>query len=150
GTLAHELQQALALGGRGALPRTPIIVCPWLRPPEGEDAWSLLAAEASVRRARSQDQLVELLAVALHRREADLTVEEKEQLQTNHEHDPALARKSVLIVDDDVRNIFALTALLEQHRIDVSYSETGPDALHKLEQGASFDIVLMDIMMPEM
>jgi CheY-like chemotaxis protein len=55
----------------------------------------------------------------------------------------------VLIVDDDVRNVFALTSALEQHGMEVRFAENGREALDKLETD-EFDIVLMDIMMPEM
>jgi len=56
----------------------------------------------------------------------------------------------VLIVDDDVRNIFSLTSMLEEHGMEVSFSENGKDAINLLKERQDFDIVLMDIMMPEM
>jgi signal transduction histidine kinase/ActR/RegA family two-component response regulator len=62
----------------------------------------------------------------------------------------ALVGKKILLVDDDFRNIFALTALLERGRADVSVAENGPDAIAILEQQRDIDIVLMDIMMPVM
>ncbi|MBI2266335.1 MAG: HAMP domain-containing protein, partial [Armatimonadetes bacterium] len=64
--------------------------------------------------------------------------------------DPILAGKRVFIVDDDVRNIFALTSALEQHKMIVSYAENGRECLDLLEKDHEIDIVLMDIMMPEM
>ena len=64
--------------------------------------------------------------------------------------DPAVAGARVLIVDDDVRNIFALTALLEQQAIEVTYAENGREALERLAEDDAVDLVLMDIMMPEM
>jgi CheY-like chemotaxis protein len=66
------------------------------------------------------------------------------------ESDPALAGKRVLVVDDDARNLFAITTILEQHEMVVSYAENGQQALDTLQNGGNFDIVLMDIMMPEM
>src|SRR5262249_19464820 len=61
-----------------------------------------------------------------------------------------LAGKKVLIVDDDIRNIFALTSILEWHNMNIMSAETGRDAIRLLQQHPDVDIVLMDIMMPEM
>jgi CheY-like chemotaxis protein len=63
---------------------------------------------------------------------------------------PSLAGQKVLVVDDDVRNIFALTAVLEQHQMSVVFAENGQEALDKLQSEDGIDLVLMDIMMPEM
>ena len=67
-----------------------------------------------------------------------------------HQTDTVLAGKKVLLVDDDVRNIFAMTSLLERHKMDVVPAETGMDALALLEKNPDMDVVLMDIMLPEM
>ena len=64
--------------------------------------------------------------------------------------DPLLAGKKVLVVDDDMRNIFALTTALERHKMNVVYAESGPQALELLDKTPDVQIVLMDIMMPEM
>ena len=66
------------------------------------------------------------------------------------ETDPALAGKKVLLVDDDARNLFAITTILEQHDMKVVYAENGQQALDRLAEDDGIDIVLMDIMMPEM
>jgi HAMP domain-containing protein/signal transduction histidine kinase/CheY-like chemotaxis protein len=66
------------------------------------------------------------------------------------ENPKALAGKRVMVVDDDVRNIFALTSLLERYQIEVSYSDNGRDAITMLQRSPDIDIVLMDIMMPGM
>jgi len=64
--------------------------------------------------------------------------------------DPALYGKTVLVVDDDVRNIFALTSLLEEHNLNVVHAETGRAGIELLKTHAGIDLVLMDIMMPHM
>jgi CheY-like chemotaxis protein len=64
--------------------------------------------------------------------------------------DPVLEGRKVLIVDDDVRNIFALTSALEAYNIQVLRAENGREGIETLEQNPDIDVVLMDIMMPEM
>ncbi len=71
-------------------------------------------------------------------------------LQMVHDKEVILAHKKVLIVDDDMRNTFALTTLLEGKDMEVTVAETGIEALEKLEQHDDIAIILMDIMMPEM
>jgi CheY-like chemotaxis protein len=66
------------------------------------------------------------------------------------QNDPKLAGKRVLIVDDDARNIFAITSALERYRMEIVYAENGRAALERLQDTPGVDLVLMDIMMPEM
>src|SRR5262249_12602102 len=67
-----------------------------------------------------------------------------------HNADAVFAGKRVLVVDDDVRNIFSLTSMLEDHGMQVSFAENGKDAIALLRERQDFDLVLMDVMMPEM
>ena len=71
-------------------------------------------------------------------------------LEQLHSADEVFDGKKVLIVDDDVRNVFALTSVLEEHGVEVIYAENGRDGLASLKRNPDVDLVLMDIMMPEM
>jgi hypothetical protein len=71
-------------------------------------------------------------------------------LEHVRETDSALVGKTVLVVDDDVRNIFALTSLLEEHNLNVLHAENGQKGIELLTGRPDIDLVLMDIMMPEM
>ncbi|WP_080836800.1 response regulator [Cohnella massiliensis] len=76
--------------------------------------------------------------------------EERADAARKHAGDSAFVGKTVLLVDDDERNLYSLTSLLEHHRLNVLSAENGRAALELLETGPSVDIVLMDVMMPEM
>jgi CheY-like chemotaxis protein len=71
-------------------------------------------------------------------------------LEQLHRSDPTLAGRTVLIVDDDVRNIFALTTFLERSEMRVLYAESGREGIARLQEAPDIDAVLMDVMMPEM
>ncbi len=86
----------------------------------------------------------------LHRRAESVPDAVLRTLQTLYETDEVLGGRRALIVDDDIRNIFAMTSLLEQHRMTVESAENGRDAIELLRRTPDIDIVLMDIMMPEM
>jgi CheY-like chemotaxis protein len=77
-------------------------------------------------------------------------VEKQRMLERLHQTDEALHGKKVLVVDDDVRNIFALSSVLERHGMQVVTANTGKKAIAILESTPDVTIVLMDIMMPEM
>ena len=70
-------------------------------------------------------------------------------LEKLHEDDAVLNGRQVLIVDDDIRNIFALTSVLERYNMHILSAETGRDAIQILQDTPDIDVVLMDIMMPE-
>ncbi|HVW27270.1 MAG TPA: HAMP domain-containing protein [Polyangiaceae bacterium] len=103
-----------------------------------------------VKDVRSPERLLDETALFLHRVESNLPQPSREMLRRLTETDPALVGKKVLLVDDDARNLFAITTILEQHEMNVVYAENGKDALDKLSTTEDVDIVLMDIMMPEM
>jgi CheY-like chemotaxis protein len=99
---------------------------------------------------QSPERLLDEATLFLHSVVAQLPAEKQRMLERVRQSDDALAGKKVLVVDDDMRNIFALTSLLERHGMDVTSCETGREAIHKVEVDGDLDMVLMDIMMPEM
>jgi CheY-like chemotaxis protein len=98
----------------------------------------------------SPEKLLSDTALFLHRVEEKLPPKAKELLRARNEEGEKVSGKKVLIVDDDVRNIFALTSVLESHGLDVLYAENGKDGIAVLERNPDVDVVLMDVMMPEM
>ena len=109
-----------------------------------------LARHSVVRYAESPERLLEETVLFLHRAEADLSESQREILGSVRRTDSTLAGKKVLVVDDDVRNIFALTTVLEQHDLQVVHAENGRAGIEMLLKTPDIDGVLMDIMMPEM
>ena len=109
-----------------------------------------LAETIIVKDVRSPERLVDETSLFLHRVEARLPAEQRRLLEGLHQPDAVLAAKKVLIVDDDVRNVFALTSVLEAQGMEVRFAENGREAIAVLEAELDTDIVLMDVMMPEM
>ena len=108
-----------------------------------------LSRLATVRRAHAADRLADQIALHLHLPVGNLPEENRAQLSRLYSNS-ILAGKKVLIVDDDIRNIFAITSVLERQRMVVVPAETGQEAIEKLQTARGIDIVLMDIMMPGM
>jgi CheY-like chemotaxis protein len=110
-----------------------------------------LAEAVVLKTARTLDAVLEETTLFLHQTVGDLPANQRHQLMAAiHGPAPDLAGKKVLIVDDDIRNIFALTGALEQYGITVLNAENGKDGLETLKNNAGIDMVLMDIMMPEL
>jgi CheY-like chemotaxis protein len=104
-----------------------------------------------VKDVKSPERLLDETALFLHRVEANLPEQKRRMLERLHTADAVFHGKRVLVVDDDVRNIFSLTSMLEEHGVEVSFAENGRDALSWLDAHADgVDLVLMDVMMPEM
>jgi CheY-like chemotaxis protein/signal transduction histidine kinase len=103
-----------------------------------------------VKDVSSMERLLAETALFLHRVEANLPQPTRQMIEQFHKIDPVLVGKKVLIVDDDVRNIFALTSALERHQLTVVYAENGRDGIELLESTPDISVVLMDVMMPEM
>jgi CheY-like chemotaxis protein len=103
-----------------------------------------------IKDVKSLDRLLDETALFLHRIESNLPEPKRKLLERLHNTDPALIGKKVLVVDDDIRNIFALQSILEQYGMEVVYAENGKDGIDTLKNTAGVDAVLMDVMMPEM
>jgi len=103
-----------------------------------------------VRLSHSAERLFDDVALLLHVRPQQMQAEARETLDRRYRSDAMLAGRKVLIVDDDIRNIFAMTSVLETHHMQVVAAENGKDGIQKLRGTPGIDIVLMDIMMPDM
>jgi len=118
--------------------------------PEEDARLHTLARSVVVKGVESPERLLDETALFLHRVVADLPPEKQKMLERLHRSDDALVGKKVLVVDDDVRNIFALSSVLERRGMTVLTAGTGREAIATLESTPDTAIVLMDIMMPEM
>jgi CheY-like chemotaxis protein/HAMP domain-containing protein len=103
-----------------------------------------------VKDARSPERLLDETSLFLHRVEARLPQAKRRMLEQLHSTEEVFKGKKVLIVDDDVRNVFALTSVLEANGMEVIFAENGKDGIDTLHANPDVDLVLMDIMMPEM
>src|SRR5262249_11462348 len=119
---------------------------------EGEEGggWKRLAQVCPVRHIHSPERLMDQASLFLHRNVAKLPEARRRRLEDLHRSDRVLPGRKVLIVDDDMRNIFALSTVLEEHDMVVASADNGRDAIRILQLQPDVDIVLMDIMMPEM
>jgi HAMP domain-containing protein/CheY-like chemotaxis protein/signal transduction histidine kinase len=109
-----------------------------------------LARSVVVKGVESPERLLDETALFLHRVFSDLPDEKQRMLERLHRSDEDLLGKSVLVVDDDIRNIFALSSVLERRGMKVFTANTGNEAIQLLASTPELSIVLMDIMMPEM
>jgi CheY-like chemotaxis protein len=100
--------------------------------------------------ADSPERLVDRAALFLHRAEATLPSQTREMLGHLRTGDAPLHGRKVLVIDDDIRNVFALTSTLEQRGMKVVFAENGREGIERLHQHPNTDVVLLDIMMPEM
>jgi CheY-like chemotaxis protein len=139
------------LGKSEAAAELPVVVFTGKELTPEEDArLHTLARSVVVKGVESPERLLDETALFLHRVIADLPAEKQRMLDRLHRSDEALIGKKVLVVDDDVRNIFALSSVLERRGMTVLTAGTGREAISTLVSTPDLAIVLMDIMMPEM
>lgn len=103
-----------------------------------------------VKGVKSEERLLDETALFLHRTVKNLPREQQQLINGLYDKEAVFQKRKVLLVDDDMRNVFALSKVLSEKGMQVVKAENGHVALAKLEQEGPFDIVLMDIMMPEM
>jgi HAMP domain-containing protein/CheY-like chemotaxis protein/signal transduction histidine kinase len=109
-----------------------------------------VAKSVVIKGVQSPERLLDETALFLHRVISGLPPHKRRMLEHLHETDEMLIGKRVLVVDDDVRNIFALSSVLERRGMQVTVAATGQEAINRLQNTADIALVLMDIMMPEM
>ena len=119
-------------------------------PEENEGVWKKLADAFTVRHVHSAERMLDQATYFLHRDVSKLPEIKRRVLENLHSSNKVLPGKKVLIVDDDMRNIFALSTVLEDHEMVIVSADNGRDAIRILQEQTDVDIVLMDIMMPEM
>jgi CheY-like chemotaxis protein len=130
---------------------TPVVVFTGRELSPEEDArLHTLARSVVVKGVESPERLLDETALFLHRVVTDLPPDKQRLLERLHSSDEDLVGRTVLLVDDDARNIFALSSVLERRGMRVVTATTGREAIALLETTANVAIVLMDIMMPEM
>ena len=103
-----------------------------------------------IKGAKSPERLLDESALFLHRVEADLPADKQKILKMVHDKEAVLSAKTILLVDDDMRNVFALSSVLEEKSMKVIIARNGLEAIEKLKNNNQVDLILMDIMMPQM
>jgi CheY-like chemotaxis protein len=109
-----------------------------------------LAKSAVMAVVDSPERLIDRTTLYMHRVEADLPASARRMLDQLRSGDAPLRGKKVLVIDDDIRNVFALASTLEQRGMKVVFAENGRQGIERLQQHPNTDLVLLDIMMPEM
>lgn len=104
----------------------------------------------AVHTVRSPERLLDETVLFLHRVEANLPEEQREILKMVHDKESILAGKKILVTDDDMRNVFAISSALEEKGVEIIVAKNGRESLTQLDAYPDIDLVLMDIMMPEM
>ncbi len=117
---------------------------------EEENKLQKYSKSITVKVARSPERLLNEVTLFLHRPEATLPSEQKQLLKVSRGREQIFQGIKILLVDDDIRNIFAITSALELKGAEITIGRNGYEALEKLDQDPTIDLVLMDIMMPEM
>jgi len=134
-----------------ALAAVPVVVFTGKDLSQDEQArLNTMAKSIVLKDVQSPERLLDETALFLHRVVTELPVEKQAMLERLHNSSEVLRGRKVLVVDDDARNIFALTSVLENHEVEVISATNGRQAIEIIQQTPDLAMVLMDIMMPEM
>ncbi|MGH7330138.1 MAG: response regulator, partial [Polyangiaceae bacterium] len=139
------------LRGQTGLQDIPIVVFTGKElSPEEESRLHAVAKSIVLKDVQSPERLLDETALFLHRVVADLPEGKRAMIERLHDSGEVLEGRKVLVVDDDARNIFALTTVLENQEMEVLSATNGRQAIEIIDQTPDLAVVLMDIMMPEM
>jgi signal transduction histidine kinase/DNA-binding response OmpR family regulator len=145
----YELLEKMASGGRYSFP--PVIVYTGrVITREEEQQLRRYSRSIIIKGAKSPERLVDEVTLFLHRVESSIPPDQQKLLQQARQRDAGFEGRRILLVEDDVRNIFALTSVFEPLGAELKIARNGLEALKSLEQDGDMDLVLMDLMMPEM
>jgi signal transduction histidine kinase/CheY-like chemotaxis protein/CHASE3 domain sensor protein len=145
----NELLQRMSMEELCSFP--PVIVYTGRNLTRDEEAELLKYSRSIIiKGARSPERLLDETTLFLHKVESKLSSERQTMLKTVRGRDRVFEGRTILLVDDDVRNVFALTSALEQRGAKVEVGRNGFEAIAKLDENAAIDLVLMDVMMPGM
>jgi len=147
GTPAAKLVEVLKLA---EAPSPVVVYAPEELDPEEDRRLRLAVFAGLVRLARTPDQLVDQASLLLHERLDQLPEEARAKLVQSRHDDALLTGRKMVVIDDDIRNIFSLASALEEYGIELSYAESGRAGLELLDANPEVDVVLVDIMMPDM
>jgi signal transduction histidine kinase/CheY-like chemotaxis protein/HAMP domain-containing protein len=149
GSLERALEVVARVGQSGQ--RMPVIAFEGDGPPPiSQVDMALVAAGMPVKSVRTHGALLAEAVVCLHRNDGQLSELERAAVEAHSRALPELEQATLLVIDDDVRNIFAITSALERYGANVIYSENGREGLELLERTRDVEAVLVDVMMPEM
>ncbi|MCH2341985.1 response regulator [Pseudomonas sp. NPDC047963] len=145
----HQLLERMAREDICSFP--PVIVYTGRNLTRDEEA-ALMKYSRSIiiKGARSPERLLDEVTLFLHKVESDMPPERQKMLKSVRSREKAFEGRKILVVDDDVRNVFALTSALEQKGALIEIARNGYEAISQLQNVGDIDLVLMDIMMPEM
>jgi CheY-like chemotaxis protein len=117
---------------------------------KGEQMLQRWKGSFALREARTTERLLDYIYFFVHRSTASMSEDERRALEELHSSQRVLEKKRALVVDDDMRNIFALATVLDEQGMEVVSANNGREAIKIVQNDPNIDVVLMDIMMPEM